>query len=132
MIECSDSSRFAVESFAALSVGSKVPGQHLDRDDSVKAGIPCFVHLAHAAGPNELENLVGAKVDAGHERQSQLLSLCRIIWSNCRGWTPNILGPPGCGGSRNTRALGRDVHMIRVLTLSVLVLIGLSSVVWSQ
>jgi hypothetical protein len=61
--------RFAVESFPTFCVVGKVSGQHLDATIRFEARIQRLVHLAHAAGPNELENLVGDKVDAGHERQ---------------------------------------------------------------
>ena len=38
-----------------------MPGQHLDSDGAVQAGVPRLVDLAHAPGPDGREDLVGAE-----------------------------------------------------------------------
>jgi len=82
MIERRDGARLVFESSSAAGVDGEFLGQHLDRNDAIKARIACLVYLTHAAGPNQPENLVGAKANAGHERHGKSLKLRRIIWSN--------------------------------------------------
>jgi hypothetical protein len=75
MIERSDSARLAFESLSAAHVCGEFLGQHLDRNDPIKAGISCLVYLAHAAGPNQPENFVRPEANAEHQRQADSLEV---------------------------------------------------------
>jgi hypothetical protein len=90
MIERGDSARFAIESFSAAGVDGEFLRQHLDRYDPIQTPVVCLIHLAHAAGSNQPENLIGPKVNAGYETHSKSLKLRRIIWSNRVEMEPRV------------------------------------------
>ena len=70
MVEHGQGARFALEPGKAIGVLGEGIGQHLDRDQAVELGVTRLVHLAHPAGANGGEDLVGAEFGAcgqGHK-----------------------------------------------------------------
>ena len=65
VIERGDRLGLALEAGAELRVGRQLRREHLHRDLAVKARITGLIHLAHASGPDQRENLVGAKPCTG-------------------------------------------------------------------
>ena len=61
VIERRDRLGLALEAGAELRVGRQLRREHLHRDLAVKARIAGLIHLAHASGPDEREDLVGAE-----------------------------------------------------------------------
>jgi hypothetical protein len=66
--ELREGTRFAVEPLAQLRVGGERTGQHLDRDGPIEPRIAGLVDLAHAAGADGRDDLVGSKACAGRQR----------------------------------------------------------------
>ena len=65
MVERRDGPRLALEAGAHLGVGRQVLGQHLDRDVAPEARVARAVHLAHAAGAERGDDLVGSEPGPG-------------------------------------------------------------------
>src|SRR5215471_256628 len=61
MIEARDRFRLALEPLLEIEVARDVIGQDFDRDGALEARVACTVDLAHAAGADQRENLVGAE-----------------------------------------------------------------------
>ena len=59
MIQAGDGLCFALEALAQFGAVSEMSGQHLDRDDSIEAGIARFINLAHSARTDRGEDFVG-------------------------------------------------------------------------
>jgi hypothetical protein len=53
--------RLALESRQALRVARELIRQDLQRDFAVQSGIPCAVHIAHAAGAENGNDIVGTE-----------------------------------------------------------------------
>jgi len=59
-----------LESGLALGALGEMLGEDFDGDDAIQAGVVGFVDLAHAAGSNGSEDLVGAEAGSGSEGHS--------------------------------------------------------------
>ena len=64
VVERGDGLRFALEAGAALGVAGGAGGQHLDGDVAAQARVAGAVDLAHPAGADGGEDLVGAEAGA--------------------------------------------------------------------
>ena len=62
-----DRARLAFEPFPAARRHVDVRRQDLDGDEAVEPRIACPIDLAHAAGPEERQNLEGSQTRAGGE-----------------------------------------------------------------
>ena len=67
MIQRGNGAGFAFEAGAQIFAFGDVFGQDLDGDGAVEPGVAGFVHLAHAAGAERGEDLVGAEFVASVE-----------------------------------------------------------------
>ena len=70
MIERGDGSRFAFEPLASIRIGRVRFRQHLHRDHAIQPDVGGLVDLAHPAGAEAGDDLVGAKphaVGEGHD-----------------------------------------------------------------
>jgi len=56
---------FALESRAPRVVSRHAVGKNLDRDVAIQARVTGAIHLAHAAGANQREDLVWAEAGTG-------------------------------------------------------------------
>ena len=65
VIERGGGARLELESPEAVRVRGDLGPQHLDRDDAVEARIAGFVNLAHPAGADRGQNLVGTEAGWG-------------------------------------------------------------------
>src|SRR4029077_9693265 len=65
MIERRGGARFLLEAVHALAVRSKRREDNLDRDVARETRIARAIDLAHAAGPEQSQDLVGAETSAG-------------------------------------------------------------------
>jgi len=79
MIQRGDGACFTLESLSPSRIARKFLRKNLDGDNPIEACIPRLVHLAHAAGPDQLENLVCAKVSARVKPHGKSLS-CRELY----------------------------------------------------
>ncbi len=70
VIEKSRGFRLLLEPAQAIGVLRERRGQDLDRDLSAEARVLRTVHLAHSAGADRTEDLVGAQARAGRERHA--------------------------------------------------------------
>ena len=61
---------FPLESAQSLGIVGKCRRQHLDGDVAAEARITGAVHLAHPAGAEQGDDVIGAEVGAGRERHS--------------------------------------------------------------
>ena len=68
MIERRDGAGFPFESFSAVGVGRKLRGQDLDGDEAIEPGVPRFIHFAHAAAAEEVQDFVRPETRSGYER----------------------------------------------------------------
>ena len=59
--------RLALEPVAELRIARERVGEDLDRDRAIEPRVARLVHLAHAAGTQGGEDLIGAEVGAGSE-----------------------------------------------------------------
>ena len=62
--------RLALEAGEPLGILREVGGQHLDGDVAAEPGVARSIHLAHAAGAERRDDLVGAEPSADHGRGS--------------------------------------------------------------
>ncbi len=67
MIERRNGSRLALEAPAELRIGGRLIGNYFDSDIAAEAGIASAIYLAHAAGADEADDLIGAEANAGRE-----------------------------------------------------------------
>jgi hypothetical protein len=58
----------AFEAGPPIAVDLKPFGEDFDGDSAIEPCVPCFVHLAHAAGTNQPDDLVGSEANTGRER----------------------------------------------------------------
>src|SRR5262249_475784 len=66
--ELRDRLGFALEPLADLLAGTELGGEDLDRDVAVEPGVASLVDLAHAAGGERGNDLVGPEPGSGGER----------------------------------------------------------------
>ena len=66
--------RFALEAGDQPGIARDAVGQHLDRDLAVEPGVASAIDLAHTAGAEWLEDLVGSETGAGGERHPRTLT----------------------------------------------------------
>jgi hypothetical protein len=66
MRELRDRARFALESLARFRRRGEIAAQHLDRDEAVEPGVPCFVDGAHSAFAQLREHMVRTQRLADH------------------------------------------------------------------
>jgi hypothetical protein len=67
MVECGEYFGFALEAGAALGVPEKRVGQNFDGGQAAQVGVAHTIDLAHGAGAQEVEDLVGSDAVAGGE-----------------------------------------------------------------
>ena len=82
MVELRDRPRLALEALANCASAANA-GQDLDRDGAIEPRVARLVDLAHAAGAERRQDLVGAETGAGIERQREsrersCRSLCAV------------------------------------------------------
>ena len=70
MIERGHCHRLAAQTLARVRVSRELACQPLDGDLTVEPRVASAIDLAHAAGPEGRQNLVGAESRAGRERQT--------------------------------------------------------------
>ena len=71
VIEGRNRARLALEPLAHLGTGGKRALNYLQRDDPFEARIFRLIDLAHPAGADGGENLVGTETSAGGERHGK-------------------------------------------------------------
>ena len=59
MVERRDRPRLALEALADCGFGGELRRQHLDRDVAIEPRVAGAIHLAHAAGAEQRDDLVG-------------------------------------------------------------------------
>ena len=67
VVQAGDGAGFALEALAKFRVGGQVGRQNLDGDGAVEARVFRAIDLAHAAGADERQDLVGAETSARGE-----------------------------------------------------------------
>jgi hypothetical protein len=67
-----DGARFAVEARLSIRIFGEMRRENLDRDDAVEPGVAGLVHLAHAPGAKQADDLEGAEARAGDQTQDSL------------------------------------------------------------
>ena len=72
VVEGGDGPRLPFEEAEALGIAGHLLRQHLDRDVAAEAGITGAVDLPHAAGPEELDDLVGSELCVTRKRHGTL------------------------------------------------------------
>ena len=65
MIQGGQQLGFATKPSQSLGIGRNTVRQHLDGDLALQSGIKGAVHLAHAAGPEQVEDLIWAEPCTG-------------------------------------------------------------------
>ena len=58
MVQCGRRLRFALEACQGLNIFGDIVGQEFERDQAMQPGVFRFVHHAHAAAPEFLDNAV--------------------------------------------------------------------------
>ena len=79
--ERGDGLRFATEALAPAFVGREFIGNDLQREKSIEPRISRLVHLAHASGADEAQDIVRAEPGAGgegHEREYSVRLCCQL------------------------------------------------------
>ena len=62
-----DDARLAIQPLLVFGRVGQVGGQHLDGHGAIEAAVGGFVDLAHAAGPDQGDDLIGSESGAGGE-----------------------------------------------------------------
>ena len=75
VIQPGDGARLAFETRRAVRVRPHLAAQHLDRDHAIQTAVARLVDLAHAAGPQEGEDLVGSEPRADGQARRRLRSI---------------------------------------------------------
>ena len=65
MVQRGERLRFALEARQPLGIGGEAVRQDLDRDVAIELRVARAIDLAHAAGANDRDDLVGAEAGAG-------------------------------------------------------------------
>ena len=68
MVQGRDGPRLALEAGQAIGVLGDLVGEDLDRDLAAQAGVAGAVDLPHAAGPEEVDDLVRPESGSGQKR----------------------------------------------------------------
>ena len=61
MAQRRDDARFALEARERLRVVGETLGKNLDRDVALQPRVPGAIHLAHSAGAERREHLIGSE-----------------------------------------------------------------------
>ena len=67
MVECGSGASFLLEALETLRISRNSRGEHFDRHVAGKASVSCAIDLAHPARPNEGDDFISAKTNAGRE-----------------------------------------------------------------
>jgi len=70
VIEGSHGARLTFEPCTSIGVRDERVGEDFDCDGAVEARVPSSIHLAHAPGTNQSENLIRTEAHAGRERHA--------------------------------------------------------------
>ena len=65
VVQAGDRPSLALETLSSLGVVRKMGGKNLDSDSTIESGVFGLVNLAHSAGANERNDLVGAQARTG-------------------------------------------------------------------
>lgn len=71
MVEGRQRLRLALEAHQAIGIAGNRFGQHLQRHVAIELGVAGAIHLAHPAGSEQGDHVVGADAGAGGERHVQ-------------------------------------------------------------
>jgi hypothetical protein len=80
MVERGGGPGLAFKAAQALAIFGESSWKNLDGNISAQAGVARPIYLAHAAGAEEFDNLVGAEVGAGSERHLERNYIRRGRW----------------------------------------------------
>ena len=83
MIECCHRAGFAFEPLSPGGIGGEMLPQHLDGDGPIQPGVERAIDFAHPAGPDQLNDLVGAKANTRRERHSEPLKVEGLYGGRC-------------------------------------------------
>ena len=67
MIEGCHRAGFAFEPLSSVGIASEMSPQHLHGDGAIQAGVARAIDFAHSAGPDQLDDFVGAEANTGRE-----------------------------------------------------------------
>src|SRR5687768_6650053 len=88
MIERRERLRLALEAREPFGIDGEQRRQDLDRHDPIEPGVTRAIHLAHAAGANGTDDLVGSETCArwmlhGSERSIDRSAWCAVRRAGC-------------------------------------------------
>jgi hypothetical protein len=72
MVELRNRASLAIEPLTELRVGRKRGGQDLDGDRAIEPRVAGFVHLSHATGTDQRQDLVRAEARSRLQRQEEI------------------------------------------------------------
>src|SRR5262245_30848383 len=97
VIEGGDGASFAFEAGPSISVQRKLFGKNLDGDRAIESYVSRLVYLAHAAGTNQPDDLVGSEANTGRKRH--------WFGSGLYGELADFTGPRKCERRSTVRQL---------------------------
>ena len=122
MIERGQHLRLAPEACEAIAIERERVGDDLQRDVAIQLGIARAIHLAHPAGAESGDDLVGTETGAGNERQTDVDYTGATVWGADRSSVNGLVSRKpgwGPGPSRSENSGGVSSIAIRSISCSL-------------